>query len=129
MRGGRPLRIVYHSTVIEFNRFEGWVRSHFTTYLFLRRLAPIFCRFFDLEEGFDFLRLVRLESAELVAIDVGANDGTSIRMIRRYLKETKIIAFDPMQRPRFELGQVEFHEIALGHEEGEMILFTPSIKS
>ena len=99
------------------------------TYVFLRRLAPIFCKFTNLEEGFDFLRFVRLKSLNLVVVDVGANDGTSIRMIRRYLKSIKIVAIDPVQRPRFQMKQVEFYDIALDEEEGEKILFTPSIKS
>jgi FkbM family methyltransferase len=115
--------------VIEFNRLEGWVRRHFTTYVFLRRLAPIFCKFINLEEGFDFLRFVRIMSPDLVVVDVGANDGTSIRMIRRYLKGVRIIAIDPVQRPRFQMHQIEFHDIALDEEEGEKILYTPALKS
>lgn len=119
----------YTSVVIEFNRFEGWVRRHFATYVFLRRLAPIFCKFINLEEGFDFLRFVRLKSQDLVVVDVGANDGTSIRMIRRYLKNIKIIAIDPVQRPRFQMRQIEFHDVALDEKEGEKVLYTPILKS
>ena len=119
----------YTFAVIEFNRFEGWVRSHFVTYIILRRLAPIFCKFLNLEEGFDFLRFVRLKSQDLVVVDVGANDGTSIRMIRRYLKGIKIIAIDPVQRPRFQMRQIEFHDVALDEKEGEKVLFTPILKS
>lgn len=115
--------------MIEFNRLEGWVRRHFTAYIFLRGIAPIVCKFIDLEEGFDFLKFVRVVSLDSVAVDVGANDGTSIRMIQRYLKKIKIIAIDPVQRPRFQMQQIDFYDYALDQQEGEKILYVPTLRS
>jgi len=116
--------------VIEFNPLEKWVRRHFQVYLILRRIAPFICRFIDLEEGFSILKYVLTKKdTNLVVIDAGSNDGTSMRMIRRYLKHTKIIAIDPVQRPKFRTSNFSFFDIALGNSESEALLYTPIVRN
>ena len=93
-------------------------------------MAPFFCRFLDLEEGFSILKyILPKKNINLVALDVGSNDGTSMRMIRRYLKHTRIIAIDPVQSLNFHANNCEYLDIALGNSESEKILYTPIVRS
>ncbi len=74
----------------QFSLIEGAIRHNFYLYLFLRRLAPTICSFIPLEDGFNFLKLIRSNDFEFTALDIGANDGTSIRMIRKFHRDTRI---------------------------------------
>jgi FkbM family methyltransferase len=94
----------------------------------IRRSAPFLCKFITLEDGFDFLARIRPSSWEFSALDIGANDGTSIRMIRQYMPDSKIVAFDPVTQPKFDLSGIEFHAYALGSKPDEFDIFTPTIK-
>jgi hypothetical protein len=114
--------------VREFKGVEGWIRKHLTIYKLMRKSAPFFCKFMILEEGFDFLGSIKPKSSDFFALDVGANDGTSIRMIRQFLPNSKIIAFDPVTKPKFEISNVDFHNLALGSKSGSFEIFTPSVK-
>jgi FkbM family methyltransferase len=114
--------------VREFKGVEGRIRKHFFIYRLVRKSAPFLCRFVTLEEGFDFLASISPSSVSLSVLDIGSNDGTSIRMIRQYLPKTNIVAFDPVTRPRFDISTIEFHDLALGSEPGELKIFTPKVK-
>jgi FkbM family methyltransferase len=59
---------------------------------------------------------------------VGSNDGTSIRMFRRYFPSVKIIAIDPIAIPRFKLENVTLIKSALSEKEGSRTLVTPIVK-
>ena len=111
-----------------FNGVEDWVRKHFLIYRAIRRTAPFLCRFLTLEDGFEFLKYIKATSEHFVALDVGANDGTSIRMIRQFQKSAKIIAFDPITKPRFNLRNVDFKEFALNNKTERFSLFTPTVR-
>ncbi len=113
----------------EFKGLEGWIRRHFIIYRIVRKSAPFLCRFVTLEEGFDFLGSVRPLSEEYLALDIGANDGTSIRMIKQYIPTAKIVAFDPVTRPNFDITGIDFREFALGSKPGAFEIFTPIVKS
>jgi len=110
-----------------FSGFENSVRKNFFIYIFLRRLAPFICRFIDLEEGFSFSKRIQPQSAKYCILDVGSNDGTSIRMFRRYFPLVKIIAIDPIATPRFKLKNVTLIKSALSEKEGSRTLVTPIV--
>ena len=111
-----------------FSGVEGWIRRHFFVYRFVRSAAPFVCRFLTLEEGFQVLNFIKPLDANFVAIDVGANDGTSIRMIRQFQRNVPIVAFDPITRPKFNLKNIDFREFALSDEETHLSLYTPVVR-
>jgi FkbM family methyltransferase len=110
-----------------FSGAEDWVRKHFLIYRVVRRAAPFICRFIALEDGFEILKYIISSDQRYVTLDIGANDGTSIRMIRKYQKQSKIVAFDPITRPRFNLKNVDFKEFALSNTSEKFSLFTPIV--
>ena len=110
-----------------FSGFENSVRKNFFIYIFLRRLAPFICRFIDLEEGFSFSKRIQPQSAKYCILDVGSNDGTSIRMFRRYFPIVKIFAIDPIATPRFKLKNVTLIKSAVSEKEGSRTLVTPIV--
>ena len=110
-----------------FSGFENSIRKNLFIYIFLRRLAPFICKFIDLEEGFSFSRQIRPLSADFCILDVGSNDGTSIRMFRRYFPLVKIIAIDPITTPRFKLKNVTLIKTALSDKAGARSLVTPIV--
>ena len=110
-----------------FSSFENSIRKNFFIYIFLRRLAPFICKFLDLEEGFSFSKQIRPLSADYCILDVGSNDGTSIRMFRRYFPLVKIIAIDPITTPRFKLKNVTLIKTALSDKAGYRSLVTPIV--
>jgi FkbM family methyltransferase len=110
-----------------FSGFENSVRKNFFIYIFLRRLAPFICRFIDLEEGFSFSKQIEPQSTKYCILDVGSNDGTSIRMFRRYFPLVKIIAIDPIATPRFKLKNVTLIKSAVSEKEGSRTLVTPIV--
>ena len=112
----------------EFKGLEGWVRKHFYIYKVIRKSAPFLCRFITLEEGFNFLGAINPINASFSALDIGANDGTSIRMIQQYLPDVKIIAFDPVEKPNFDFSNIDFRDFALGSKPGGFDIHTPTVK-
>jgi FkbM family methyltransferase len=110
-----------------FSGFENSVRKNFFIYIFLRRLAPFICRFIDLEGGFSFSKQIQPQSPKYCILDVGSNDGTSIRMFRRYFPLVKIIAVDPIETPRFKLKNVKLIKSALSEKDGSRTLVTPIV--
>jgi FkbM family methyltransferase len=114
--------------MIEFNWLEGFVRKHFRLYLVLRWLAPSICKFIDLEDGFAILSKIRISNPNLVAVDVGCNDGTSLTIIRRYLPKTRIIAVDPIQKPKISDANCEYLQIALGKSKVTQDIFIPIVR-
>lgn len=111
----------------QFGPAERFIRHNFLLYRLVRGLAPTLCKWFLLEDGFDFLSHIE-PIAGYSAIDVGANDGTSIRMIRKYHQKVHINCFDPITRPRFKLTGIDFHYLALGRAGSRFDLFTPVVK-
>ncbi len=110
-----------------YSGFENSVRKNFFIYVLLRRLAPFVCKFIDLEEGFSFSKQIRPLSGDYCILDVGSNDGTSIRMFRRYFPLVKIIAIDPITTPRFKLKNVTLMKTALSDKAGIRTLVTPIV--
>jgi FkbM family methyltransferase len=109
-----------------FSTIEGLIRSNFFTYRVIRKFAPFICKWVSLEEGFDFLNLIEFD-ANAAAIDVGANDGTSIRMILRLAPGAKIVSFDPVKLPNFKHKLVSLENFALGSESGIIEIATPVV--
>jgi len=114
--------------VYQFIGPESWIRKHFQIYLLLRKFAPFFCRFVNLEEGFRVLKFIEPINTSLQILDIGANDGTSINMIRRYFPKTSLIAFDPVCRPAFNITGIDFHEVALADFNGTTDIHVPRLK-
>jgi FkbM family methyltransferase len=110
-----------------FSGFENSIRKNFFIYVFLRRLAPFICKFIDLETGFSFSKQICPRSMDYCILDVGSNDGTSIRMFRRYFPLAKIIAVDPITTPRFKLKNVTLIKTALSDKAGIRTLVTPIV--
>lgn len=67
-------------------------------------------------------------NSEMVLVDIGANDGTSIRMMRQHDKNSRIIAFDPITRPSFKLENIDFNVVALSNKSGDVAIFTPEVR-
>lgn len=111
----------------QFGSVERFIRHNFLLYRLVRGIAPTLCKWFSLEDGFNFLSQIEPVTG-FSAIDVGANDGTSIRMIRRYHKDAHIHCFDPITRPSFKLTGIDFHNLALGNANSRFVLFTPVVK-
>jgi FkbM family methyltransferase len=111
----------------QFGSIESFVRKNFILYIFLRRLAPFICRFIDLEEGFSFSKYIVPNNDNYVVLDVGSNDGTSIQMFRRYFPDFRIVAIDPIEKPRFRLNNVTLIKTAIGEAVGVRNLITPVI--
>jgi FkbM family methyltransferase len=112
----------------QFSGVESSIRKNFFIYIFLRRLAPFICKYIDLEEGFSFSEQILPQSSNYCILDVGSNDGTSIRMFRRYFPLVKIFAIDPITSPRFKLNNVTLIKTALGDKAGTRTLVTPIVK-
>jgi FkbM family methyltransferase len=112
----------------KFNTIEGAIRRNFYIYTFLRRIAPTVCKFIALEDGFDFLKRIKKTNEEFVAIDIGANDGTSIRMIKKYQSKVHIEAFDPITKPKFKLKNVNFHSVGLSNKVEKLEIYSPVVK-
>ena len=110
-----------------FSSFENTIRKNCFIYIFLRRLAPFVCKFMDLEEGFSFSKKIRPLSSDFCILDVGSNDGTSIRMFRRYFPLAKIFAVDPITTPRFKVKNVTLIKAALSNKAGNRTLVTPIV--
>jgi FkbM family methyltransferase len=81
----------------------------------------------DLEEGFSFSKKIRPLSSDFCILDVGSNDGTSIRMFRRYFPLAKIFAVDPITTPRFKVKNVTLIKAALSNKAGNRTLVTPIV--
>jgi FkbM family methyltransferase len=112
----------------KFNAIEGAIRRNFYVYSVLRRIAPTVCKFIALEDGFDFLKLIKRSNEEFIAIDIGANDGTSIRMINKYQYNIQIESFDPIAKPKFKLKNVNFHSIGLSNKNQVLEIYSPVVK-
>ena len=110
-----------------FSSFENSIRKNFFIYIFLRRLATFICKYVDLEEGFNFSKQIRPLSSEFCILDVGSNDGTSIRMFRRYFPSVKIFAVDPITTPKFKIKNVTLIKAALSDKAGTRTLVTPIV--
>jgi FkbM family methyltransferase len=113
---------------ILLRRLDKFVRSNLYLYLLVRKAAVFLCRFLLLEDGFSFLRYVRPTNQSL-ALDVGSNDGTSIEMIIQTIPGTEVISFDPVRSPNKERHQVTFKNVALSDVPGELIIYSPWIRS
>jgi len=81
----------------------------------------------DLEEGFSFSKKIRPLSSDFCILDVGSNDGTSIRMFRRHFPLAKIFAVDPITTPRFKVKNVNLIKAALSNKAGNRTLVTPIV--
>jgi FkbM family methyltransferase len=114
--------------MIEFSWFEGWVRKNFRLYLVLRWLAPFICKFVDLEDGFLILKKLKIRNERLVAVDIGSNDGTSIRMIKRHQPKVRIVAIDPIRKPSVSISNFEYLEVALGKSFCRREIYVPTVK-
>lgn len=103
------------------------VRRNIHIYVFFRSLARYVCKFMALEEGFDFLKYVSIKS-QSVAVDVGSNDGTSVSMIRRFQKKSRILCFDPILKLNVSDNQVSFFYHGLSDKEKETSIYSPIVK-
>jgi FkbM family methyltransferase len=112
----------------KFSFAEGIIRRNFYLYIFVRKLAPFICKYIPLEDGFNFLKYIKPNDPKFVALDIGANDGTSIRMIHKYHPSSVIEAFDPVTKPNFKLNKVNFHDLGMSNTDGELEIFTPIVK-
>jgi FkbM family methyltransferase len=103
-------------------------RKYFIIYLFVRKYASFFSRFFLLEDGFNILGKVNLDKMKgTVLLDCGSNDGTSIGMMSQYFPNHQTIAFDPIVKTPTLKSNIIFHNVALGSKSGEIIIYTPVI--
>jgi FkbM family methyltransferase len=90
-------------------------------------MAPFFCKFFLLEDGFNSLGLLDEIPSGKVILDVGSNDGTSINMIRQYFPSAVIWAFDPVVSISSDDKNIIFCNYACGDVESSIELFIPTV--
>jgi FkbM family methyltransferase len=114
----------------DFAGIQKLIRRNFYFYLLARRFAPFLCRYFNLEDGFEFLSLIRNVEGS-IAVDVGSNDGTSIALISRNLKDADIYCFDPVRAPLFShkmFKSISYFPFALGDQVTDLRIFIPVVK-
>lgn len=114
----------------DFTGIQKLIRRNFYFYLLARRFAPLLCRFFNLEDGFEFLSQIKQEEGS-IAIDVGSNDGTSIALISKNVKHVHIFCFDPVRAPIFSrkmIDYVSYFPFALGDYSRDLRIFVPAVK-
>jgi len=114
----------------DFTGIQKLIRRNFYFYLLARRFAPLLCRYFNLEDGFEFLSLITNVEGS-IAIDVGSNDGTSIALISRNLKHADIYCFDPVRAPFFSrkmTNSISYFPFALGDHVTDLRIFIPVVK-
>lgn len=113
--------------ILDLRKCLELVRKSIRLYVLARRFAPLFCKFLLLEEGFVVLKRVNgICGNDLCVIDVGSNDGTSINMIRQFLPEIDIYAFDPVISVK-EGYKVFFKSCALGEFDSQLIIHVPTV--
>jgi FkbM family methyltransferase len=112
-----------------FEALERMVRNNFSLYLFIRSRAVQISAWFPLESGFEFLKHIHVRDARKnVAIDIGSNDGTSLQIIKYFVGEANIVAFDPVQEPKVIDHSITFHNCGLGDVSSERTIFVPIVR-
>lgn len=112
----------------EFSFLETFVRRNFFLYKRVRSIAWKISSHVDLEYGFKILDLVKPNQENLVVVDVGCNDGTSISMIRRRVRSL-IVAIDPVEEPQGKPKNVKYLKLALGASRSSQEIFSPVYKN
>ena len=107
---------------------DGLVRRNIKGYFFLRRLAVLVCRVFPLEDGFEILKYVSPVDSDFPALDIGSNDGTSIQIMRHFIPNIKIVAFDPVIEPRVKPYGLTFWNVGVSSKKTKTKIFVPRIR-
>jgi FkbM family methyltransferase len=109
----------------------------FRNYLFVFSIFKIFTLRWDKKEN-DFLFFLKMIPAGTVVLDIGANIGVMAVLLARRIKDSQVVAFEPVPANInalkrvigfFELKNVRVMEFALGNEEGEVEMVMPVIDS
>jgi FkbM family methyltransferase len=109
----------------------------FNTYLFFFSLFTIITLRWKKEEG-AFLSFLRLIPDDGAVLDVGANIGIMTVHFARHLKNSRVVAFEPIPHNlkalkrviRFlRLKNVEIHETAVGNTVGHVRMVMPVVHS
>ena len=87
----------------EFTGLQKIVQMNFRINILVRKLAPFLCRYFESEEGLSILKLVS-PRRDAVVVDAGSNNGTSVSIISKYIKDVDIHCFDRLRPPRINRG-------------------------
>jgi FkbM family methyltransferase len=110
------------------------IRKNFLAYRFFRKFAPLLCKFLILEDGFEILgNIDKNKISNKVMVDIGANDGTSIAMMRQYYPRIRIYSYEPLLKIPLRLKKLQdnglliWNHIALGESNGSIEIFTPVI--
>lgn len=103
-----------------------YLRRNLRLYIFIRRFAVYICKYFYLEDGFDFLEHINF-CKDAIALDIGSNDGTSVQMIRKAQPSTAMISFDPIRNVYRNFDNHEYHSIGLSSKEEHLNLYVPRI--
>ncbi len=117
----------YNCPVSFLNYLDRQIRRNIWIYFLVRKLAVKICRIFPLEQGFEILKYIEPASFKLPALDVGSNDGTSIQIMRHFMPEINIIAFDPVIEPRVKTKSLVFWDLGISNQEGTKEIFIPQI--
>lgn len=83
------------------NFFEKICRSNIYLFIISRYLIGKYFSRIIFDNDFNFIRNLekkRYFNSKKVIIDIGANDGMSYKILRKFSKQTKIISFEPIKK-------------------------------
>lgn len=87
--------ITQQNIILKF--LEYLVRSNIYTFIFSRFVANLILTRFIFESDFKLLKFLKIDkiNKNKKILDIGANDGISIKAIRNFIKYSKIVSFEP----------------------------------
>ena len=110
--------------------FENLVRSNFYLFIFVRFLTNKFFAKLIYETDFKFINYIKNLNffKNKTIIDIGGNDGISIKAIRKFTNN-KIISFEPNQKNyskifglKKKIDKIQVHNIALSNKKLDKVL-------
>ena len=120
------------------NFFEKVCRSNIYLFLISRYLIGKYLSKIIYDNDFKFIKILennRFFKGKKLIIDIGANDGMSYKIIRKFTRKTKIVSFEPNEFNFKTLKKIEFKDkfftckkVALSSSKKKQSFFTPYFK-
>ena len=120
------------------NIFEKLCRSNIYFFLISRYLIGKYLSKFIYDNDFKIIKILKKNKffkKNKLILDIGANDGMSYNILRKFTKDTKIISFEPNTYNYINLKKNEkidilfkCKKIALSNQNKKRIFFTPYFK-
>ena len=120
------------------NFFEKVCRSNIYFFLISRYLIGKYFSKIIYDNDFKLIKILennKFFKGKKLIIDIGANDGMSYKIIRKFTKKTKIVSFEPNEFNFNTLKKIEFKDklftcekVALSSSKKKQPFFTPYFK-